>query len=472
MRQVVTMAGVDAVLPITDKYNPLPHLPLRWDSRGKFGNATAATQYTTAKLLARTNKTVLAVQAPTCLPFLADAIVDYKMAMFWMPDMCSTATPEARAQHAAMEAMIEQSGHFTNATGKGLYCERAHIFLKRAAPAKPVHSSPAVVCAADPDAIVADVGWYNNTHEPNPELLEECTVRHSLLTLASDQSPNLSFLSKLPPITTADKLSQPPMWGGGQTRIFSETKAYITLVISDGDNIAEDWTELRPLLEQRVLLKSTVPVSWTISNRWVTWGAPVLRWAFAQATKTGVDSFLMGPSGYGYSFPGNMTTAAAKSWLAGATIEAADLLGMEGYVHWDVDLFLNNKTTSHTIDFIQRFNGTAIKGVFMLGSDPLMDDGKWPIPPEDKTKSVFIGDVVAFPPVYQYGPPNATSAAAALNAVNPGELVYCYLGLGDDMRLIDQIAALKSEHVELVGYRELIDLARQREVYRLSTSEF
>eukprot|EP01047_Picozoa_sp_COSAG01_P036189 COSAG01_NODE_2816_length_7019_cov_22.384682_5_plen_392_part_00 len=384
-------------------------------------DATAATVYTTRSLLSRTNRTVLAVQAPTCLPFLADAIVDYQMAVFWMDDMCSMATEDTRAQHAAMEALLETSGHFVR---RGLYY----------------------------------MGWFNHTREPNPELLEECTRKHSVLTLASDQSPNLSFLSKLPTIATP--LLQPPMFGGVQPRVFDQRKSYVALMMSDGDNIAEDWTELRPLLEERVQSRSQVPVSWTISNRWITWGAPVLRWAFAQAMKTGVDSFLMGPSGYGYSFPGNMSSAADKDWTAAATVEAAQMLGMEAYVHWDVDRFLDNATTSRTIDYIQRFNSSAIKGAFMLGSDPM--DGKWPVPAADKTETVFVGDVATFSPIYQYGPANSTLAAAAINAVPAGALVYCYLGLGDDMELVDQIAQLVSPRVELVGYRELIALARQR----------
>ena len=34
------------------------------------------------------------------------------MAVFWMDDMCSMATEQTRAQHAAMEALLEGSGHF------------------------------------------------------------------------------------------------------------------------------------------------------------------------------------------------------------------------------------------------------------------------------------------------------------------------------------------------------------------------
>jgi hypothetical protein len=43
-------------------------------------------------------------------------------------------------------------------------------------------------------------------------------------------------------------------------------------------------------------------------------------------------------------------------------------------------------------------------------------------------------------PNHQYGPPNATAAAIAINKVPAdGSMVYVYLGLGSDMAVIDGI---------------------------------
>ena len=250
---LLTLAGTDGVLPTTAAYNPLPHLALRLNASGLWADATAATRYTTANLLHKTNTSVLAVQAPTCLPYLADAIVDSRMAVFWMDDMCNTATAAGALQHEAMEELIEGSGHY-NST-QGLYY----------------------------------MGWYNHTREPNPELLEECTTMHRLITLASDQAENLSFLRHLgrilpgTPTTPNPKLAQPPMWPGGssgeqQPGKYDPNKAYVSVIISDGDNIAEDWATLRPMLEERVDSGSKTPVGWTLSNRWMEWGVPVLEW--------------------------------------------------------------------------------------------------------------------------------------------------------------------------------------------------
>ena len=257
---LVTMAGIDGVLPVTNEHDPIPGLNVLLDTRGMWADATVATVFTTENLLHKTNTSVFAVQAPTCMPFLVDAIVDYKMACFWMQDLCNASSPE----HAAMEALVETSGHFDTAVSKGgLYY----------------------------------MGWFNHTHEPNPELLEECTLKHSLITLASAQSDNLSFLNKLGVTPGSLPFKQPPLWAGGRTKTYSASKAYVSIIVSDGDNIAEDWSTLRPTLEERVQSKSKVPLSWTISNRWLQWGPAVLEWAYAQAAATTTDSFLMGPSG-------------------------------------------------------------------------------------------------------------------------------------------------------------------------------
>ena len=103
------------------------------------------------------------------------------------------------------------------------------------------------------------------------------------------------------------------------------------------------------------------PLAWTISNRFERMPRPacsvatswlnyilsylgrclyrlselapvILRWWYQRATPA--DSFLLGPSGYGYVYPGLMTRASQKAF-AEATGDAARALGMTGYVHWD-----------------------------------------------------------------------------------------------------------------------------------------
>jgi hypothetical protein len=85
---VLTMAGVRSALPVTLEFDPLngSAVPTLLDTRGLWTDYAKATRYITKNLLKDTNSSVFAVQAPTDLPYLADAIVDFKMAVFWMPN--------------------------------------------------------------------------------------------------------------------------------------------------------------------------------------------------------------------------------------------------------------------------------------------------------------------------------------------------------------------------------------------------
>jgi hypothetical protein len=121
-------------------------------------------------------------------------------------------------------------------------------------------------------------------------------------------------------------------------------------------------------------------------------------------------------------------------------------------VHWGVGLFLGNGTTARTVDYLRRFEGSAVGGAFMLGPDGPAG-GQRPVT-ESCGNPTFAGSVATFSPIYQvptnppilllkfgrtypylqYGPPNATAAALAINAVPAdGCMVYVYLGLGSDM---------------------------------------
>ena len=58
----------------------------------------------------------------------------------------------------------------------------------------------------------------------------------------------------------------------------------------------------------------------------------------SQAQKTGNDTFLMGPSGYGFLHPALMPTdSPLLTEFVTNTVEAAQQLSMTSYVHWDVD---------------------------------------------------------------------------------------------------------------------------------------
>ena len=108
-------------------------------------------------------------------------------------------------------------------------------------------------------------------------------------------------------------------------------------------------------------------------------------------------------------------------------------------VNWDVDLSLDPRTTQRTETLLRRYVGTAVRGVFQLGSDPLPPQQESPTFLHNATDP-YLPPLPVFKPSYQYGPPNATAIAAALASQRVGSLTYAYLSLGYDTSLVDAVA--------------------------------
>ena len=108
----------------------------------------------------------------------------------------------------------------------------------------------------------------------------------------------------------------------------------------------------------------------------------------------------------------------------------------------------------------RRYAGSAVRGIFQLGSDPE--------PPRDESPTFLGGSLPVFKPSSQYSC-NATEIAHSLAAQRAGSLTYVYLTLGCDTALVDAVAdavAKAAPSVRLVGHRELIALARQKQSLR------
>jgi hypothetical protein len=173
----------------------------------------------------------------------------------------------------------------------------------------------------------------------------------------------------------------------------------------------------------------------------------------------------------------NCANTCTKDWFVNATVTAAAELDMQAYVHWDVDKFMDNRTTARTVDILRRYNGSAIKGVMMLASDPIDGSsglkrsrtgraegvqGGAPV----ATSPVFVGDVAVFNPLIAWGFNNASQAAAVVNSAPQGGLYYVYQNLGSDMHLVEQLGQLAAPHVRFLGHREMIALAAQVRAHR------
>ena len=84
-----------------------------------------------------------------------------------------------------------------------------------------------------------------------------------------------------------------------------ETKAYIALILSDGDNIQEQ-EHLFPI-RWNSPLRGSFPVSWTQSPALADFAPAMLVEYYS--TRTPNDGFITGPSGVGYGLPEKMDKA-------------------------------------------------------------------------------------------------------------------------------------------------------------------
>ena len=72
------------------------------------------------------------------------------------------------------------------------------------------------------------------------------------------------------------------------------------------------------------------PIGWTMSNRLAEWAPAIFKYYYDSATPA--DSFLLGPSGYGYVYP-SMMDETDKGTLADATADAGKRFDMKGYIY-------------------------------------------------------------------------------------------------------------------------------------------
>ncbi|MFW5985229.1 MAG: hypothetical protein ACOCQ1_03015 [Halanaerobiaceae bacterium] len=270
------------------------------------------------------------------------------------------------------------------------------------------------------------------------EVVNMLTESKTQLGTWSDYASNLSYYSQFSPIK---KIEQPPT----EEVKYDPEKAYVALIVSDGDNIQMNLNSFRQSFEKRSRIDSKVPLSWTISNWLLEYAPPVLEYYYNQAQESGQDSFLMGPSGYAFVHPSHY---ADMDWFAKKTSTAAKKLDMEGYVHWDE---YNNK--QGMVEAIKAYSGSEIKGIFT------------PITPR---VSSWINDIRIFQEryrlnIHQEEPDEKLSEMINnLNSLSPGELTYVYVIHHSPLDKLEIVPEQLEDHIELVGYRELIELAEQK----------
>ncbi|KXT07658.1 hypothetical protein AC578_10225 [Pseudocercospora eumusae] len=146
----------------------------------------------------------------------------------------------------------------------------------------------------------AYMGWFPNGDEMSGVTQ---TAQKSVYVVAADNFFNGSLMSGLQKLI--QKLS--PKLGTKAEPYNSlslkpiENKIYISLTWTEGDNIQYMQHRMRLLWDDTA--RGKVPMSWTINPLLIDIAPNIL--SYFQATATENDSFVIGPSGAGYTFPIN-----------------------------------------------------------------------------------------------------------------------------------------------------------------------
>lgn len=310
-------------------------------------------------------------------------------------------------------------------------------------------------------------------HDTGPgawtECLNLCTPKHRTISLVANVASNLGFFSRAAPVTSLPA-PHPPVPAGPYDPAFT----YISIINSDGDNIAFDEVRVSVTgndMETRVALCNKPgavcpPIAHTMSNRMMDLAPTILQWWYSKATPA--DSFVLGPSGYGYIYPALMDTT-DQTAFANATAHAAKRLGMGGYVHWDfVGDFLGKPFTrdsAGTLNFLKEVaNAWGADGVALLGGP----SGVGPSPHiPDRVKP----DLAIVKPISLRDLPisnwdrytHAANVSASLLALPRGTISYVYKIWDVGFAAVEELGvALKGTHVKLVDVRALPELVRAK----------
>lgn len=138
------------------------------------------------------------------------------------------------------------------------------------------------------------LGWFVGGHESTGVTL--CS-EHRVPVLAADFYTNGTVLSGARASISRSQPSAP-------VPVLSD-KIYVTLTMSEGDNVQYCEHRLRQIWDDAS--RGKVPINWSVNPLLADIGPALLH--YYQRTQTGNDYFIAGPSGAGYTYPGEWPTS-------------------------------------------------------------------------------------------------------------------------------------------------------------------
>eukprot|EP01116_Phalansterium_solitarium_P019838 TRINITY_DN5688_c0_g1_i1.p1 TRINITY_DN5688_c0_g1~~TRINITY_DN5688_c0_g1_i1.p1 ORF type:complete len:564 (+),score=183.55 TRINITY_DN5688_c0_g1_i1:211-1902(+) len=435
---IVTLAGLLDAVPIDEQlYGLLPKTKLALDTRGMWGSAEEAVKYAAAAGLNRTSTLAMQDGKPLLTGgFLADWIVGRRLFAMYLQQGCIPFT----ADNALLNSIISQAPW-----------------------PKPIR-----------------VYGYNSLDVVfGGDLFEaETDCINSMGQIASAGTNNLAFWSQVsPPAQPLVQPVSPPV-------VYNKSESFIALVYGDMDNIDFVRSFGSDHMRERVARCTAMrnagesggtcfPLTWTLSPNLIEFAPAIMHWYYDQSALTGGrDWFIMPPSGTLYSYPGEMPADVQASYVEQQNAQAA-VMNTSGTIHWEW-MFTWPEAWRN---YFPRYVGATPAGsgtrAFFLNDVP------WVVPIIDMTlegitfrwvgKPDSPDSVVGFKPAlnWQEGSPgggnpgNATVIAGLLSALPRGTVTYAYVIQNTNLTSVFEMVDQLEPHVRLVGYEQLVDVARQ-----------
>lgn len=280
--------------------------------------------------------------------------------------------------------------------------------------------------------------------------------------VASDTVTNLAYFSRTPTIT--EPLVQNPV---APPTAYNASKTYVAFVVGDGDNVGYikggryDWMQQRLQSFQNL----SFPLLWSMSPHALYLCPDLLQWYYNASYQTGLDYFVLPPSGYLYSYPGEMEPADQARFVA-ETERVSHLLNTSASVEWE---FFG--TWRHAIEtYLPRYSANnVVRGFFPVNVPFLL-----PIEPgiftDDAPFITFSNKTVLFHPREWRGTSGSNQfqdtpakLAAELNGLPGGSVRAIYMTSDGGLKITDLFEAIPqlSEHVEVVDHEKIVHMALQ-----------
>ena len=156
---------------------------------------------------------------------------------------------------------------------------------------------------ADMPASAPYLGWFPKPEGGGEQAAVNQLSSFGLSALASDYAENLTVFSGQARVITVKAAPPKPAL---------ENKIYVTLIISEGDNIQYDQHHMRKLWDDP--RRGQLPIGWTVSPLLRDAAPGILNYYYASATDQ--DNLISGPSGAGYAYPNTMPLDKLETYTA------------------------------------------------------------------------------------------------------------------------------------------------------------